>query len=456
MKSSTTTTNTIEDHGFVPADLIFKVNPPTDNFVSGNRTANRRTSFSTKHRPNVQDQDIYYPMEDLKIPKTNVSKSYPENSKPFSINSKLQSFNISKYLKKFDGDSVKFLLMCLSWYTSSSVTNNIGKQILDNFKYPISLTWIQFGIVSAFCFLASFLSKKPTITYPSKHVLMTCMPLCLFQIVGHIFSSIAMNKMPVSLVHTIKALSPLFTVLAYRIIWSIKYSTQVYLALIPLTIGVGMACINKVTWSYVGIICALGSCLVYVAQSITTKKLLFKNDHAHDKTSTQLDKLNILFYSSFLAFILMFPAWFIYEGYTFFMPSDAPSYSSSWLIMQFLLNGGSQYVQTIISFSILAMTSAVTFTIASLFKRVFVILTAIFYFRQQVTTLQIFGIILTFIGLYLYDNAKREVKQLDQIAQLKQSSPPLLPTNVNEPTKFELDNMSNNPSLSHRKHNPTL
>ena len=46
--------------------------------------------------------------------------------------------------------------------------------------------------------------------YPSRHVILTTAPLAFFQVGGHIASSMATNKIPVSLVHTIKVPPPPF------------------------------------------------------------------------------------------------------------------------------------------------------------------------------------------------------------------------------------------------------
>ena len=52
--------------------------------------------------------------------------------------------------------------------------------------------------------------------------------------------------------------------------------------------------------------------------------------------------------------------------------------------------------------------SPVTYSIANLFKRVFVILVAIAWFGQSVSAPQWLGIVLTFVGLYLYNSAKTD------------------------------------------------
>jgi solute carrier family 35 protein E1 len=49
------------------------------------------------------------------------------------------------------------------------------------------------------------------------------------------------------------------------------------------------------------------------------------------------------------------------------------------------------------------MVSPVTYSVASLIKRIVVISVAIVWFGQQVTRIQGWGVLLTFAGLYLYD-----------------------------------------------------
>jgi solute carrier family 35 protein E1 len=122
------------------------------------------------------------------------------------------------------------------------------------------------------------------------------LPLAGFLISGHVFGSVALSHVPVSFVHTIKALSPLFTVLAYRFYYDTVYPERVYFALVPLTVGVMLACGFDLAFNFVGLICALASTLVFVAQNIFSKGL-FKEG--------KLDKLNMLLYSSSSSFILM-------------------------------------------------------------------------------------------------------------------------------------------------------
>jgi hypothetical protein len=39
--------------------------------------------------------------------------------------------------------ALTFVIVCLMWYMSSAITNNIGKEILVEFRFPVTLTFVQ-------------------------------------------------------------------------------------------------------------------------------------------------------------------------------------------------------------------------------------------------------------------------------------------------------------------------
>lgn len=337
---------------------------------------------------------------------------------------------------------------------SSALTNTSSKSILNAFPKPITLTIIQFAFVSGWCIFFAYIARlfpslrtavpalKNGIRYPSRDVIATTLPLALFQIGGHILSSTATEKIPVSLVHTIKGLSPLFTVLAYRFIFSIHYATATYLSLIPLTLGVILACSVEFSGNFFGILCAFGGALIFVTQNIFSKKLFNEaaRAEADGQTATythrKLDKLNLLCYCSGLAFLLTFPIWLwtdalpLYSAPLSLTPhtSPSPSPSSMYLPLQFFFNGIFHFTQNILAFILLSLVSPVTYSVASLIKRVFVIVIAVVWFGNRTTPLQAAGIALTFLGLYLYDRTSDSTKA-DRRAKLEQlrNDKPLLP-----------------------------
>ena len=212
---------------------------------------------------------------------------------------------------------------------TSALTNTSSKSILNALPKPITLTIVQFAFVAFWCLVLTYLATvlpwlkdsipalRNGIRPPSRDVVLTALPLAVFQLAGHILSSMATSQIPVSLVHTIKGLSPLFTVLAYRIFFRIRYAKATYLSLVPLTLGVMLACSTGFSTNFFGILCALVAALVFVSQNIFSKKLFNEASRAESEAEPssrrKLDKLNLLYYCSGLAFILTLPIWFISE-----------------------------------------------------------------------------------------------------------------------------------------------
>lgn len=131
--------------------------------------------------------------------------------------------------------------LCALWYTSSALSSNTGKSIMARFRYPVTLTLVQFGFVAVYCILfcglreslsrvasshhhsgshsRSLSSIGPNagfwfeglaswgIRRPSKQALHGTLIMSFFQIAGHVFSSMAISRIPVSTVHTIKVSS---------------------------------------------------------------------------------------------------------------------------------------------------------------------------------------------------------------------------------------------------------
>ncbi|KAJ5907995.1 hypothetical protein N7495_000677 [Penicillium taxi] len=358
--------------------------------------------------------------------------------------------------------SYRLIGLCVVWYLTSALTNTSSKSILTALPMPITLTIVQFAFVSFWCLLLVWLSTifpwlrenvpvlKHGIRYPSREVISTALPLAVFQLAGHILSSMATSKIPVSLVHTIKGLSPLFTVLAYRFLFRIQYARATYLSLVPLTLGVMLACSTGLSSNFFGIACAFLAAIVFVSQNIFSKRLFNEAERAEadmqHPARRKLDKLNLLCYCSALAFILNLPIWFVSEGYPLLadfikdgaidLSEKKGSLDHGALAVEFIFNGVSHFAQNILAFVLLSMVSPVSYSVASLIKRVFVIVAAILWFGSSTTKVQGFGIALTFLGLYLYDrNSHDDVANRRANADHFRAQKSILPTNVRHANK---------------------
>ncbi|KAF3927201.1 hypothetical protein ABW20_dc0104558 [Dactylellina cionopaga] len=220
--------------------------------------------------------------------------------------------------------------------------------------------------------------------------------------------------------------------------YKVRYPRDVYASLVPLTVGVMLACSFEFRGNIIGIISALAGTIIFVTQNIVSKKI-FNNSARSDYDRTQgvkLDKLNLLAYSSGLALLLTTPLWLSSEGFSLLrryyagekLIIEGENKLGGWgLFWEFVFNGTSHFGQNIIAFAILSMVEPVTYSVASLIKRIFVIVMAIVWFGNMPTRIQGFGILLTFLGLYLYDKAK----DLDRREKAKMDpQPDLLPISI--------------------------
>ncbi|CAN9179330.1 unnamed protein product [Alternaria alternata] len=300
--------------------------------------------------------------------------------------------------------SPKPIVLCGVWYMTSIFTNMSSKAILTALPKPITLTTVQFAFVSGWCLILAMFARKyprlkqtmPFLKYgiraPSKELIMATLPLTCFQIGGHILSADATSRIPVS------------------IFFKIQYSLPTYLSLIPLTLGVILACSADFNANLIGLMSAFASAILFVVQ--------------------KHHKLNLLCYSSGLAFLFTLPLWLWSEGFTLIFDflhdasielSDHPeALDHGRLLLEFLFNGTFHFGQNIVAFVLLSMVSPVTYSVASLIKRVFVIVFAVVWFGKPMTKVQAFGFVLTFVGLYLYDRT-HDAAKADKRAKALQS-----------------------------------
>lgn len=162
--------------------------------------------------------------------------------------------------------------------------------------------------------------------------------------------------------------------------------------------------------------------IVFVTQNIFSKKLFTEASRAKADGQTQhsrkLDKLNLLCYCSVGAFMFSAPVWLYTEGFSIVedfwrdgvvdLTAKKGALDHGQLVLEYMFNGIFHFLQNIMAFILLSMLSPVSYSVASLIKRVWVIGVAVVWFRSSTTNVQLAGIGLTMFGLYLYDRTSME------------------------------------------------
>lgn len=365
--------------------------------------------------------------------------------------------DIQGYLPEVD---IKVTAICLIWYVTSSISSNLSKGILKEFTHPVALTELQFLTSGLLCIgfitlvnhlqrphlqssnLAKACSNFPEgilpwylngnfkeailgrFLEPCKIVLMTTFPMGIFQFVGHISTHKATSLIPVSLVHSIKALSPIITVGYYRLFQGRQYNSMTYYTLIPLILGVMVTCWathgskapngskNKNIQMGSGFIFASLSMLIFVSQNIFAKGILTVKRNRGILPSTspttlkkkevsplQIDKITILFYCSCMGFLLTLPPFLTNE---FSQHQSAFRDLSGKVGSLILLHGFAHFLQALLAFQLIGMLSSVNYSVANIMKRIVIILVALIW-ESKLNFIQLVGLSMTLGGLYGYD-----------------------------------------------------
>ncbi|ODQ59438.1 hypothetical protein WICANDRAFT_101214 [Wickerhamomyces anomalus NRRL Y-366-8] len=336
---------------------------------------------------------------------------------------------------------LKIIIYCSIWYTFSAISSNIAKDILREFPHPTTFTELQFLISTVFCISTLFIinnnrsiiDKFPLGTFPTKDqfklqhstwnliqptekIIKTTFAMGIFQFIGHITSHKATHIIPVSLVHSVKALSPLTTVFVYRALFNVNYPIVTYFTLLPLITGVILTCFsNKSSKSNVdfnkGLTYAFISMIIFVSQNIFAKNILTitpkslptinkQQEGKPQEDDAKIDKITILLYCSIIGFILTLPIYLIseYSNPIFTLFELNPS-----IMFKLFLHGSSHFCQAMLAFHLLGLISPVNYSIANILKRIVVIAMAIVWEGQSVNKFQGMGLLLTLVGLYSYD-----------------------------------------------------
>ncbi|XP_076060572.1 solute carrier family 35 member E1 homolog isoform X3 [Oratosquilla oratoria] len=264
--------------------------------------------------------------------------------------------------KKQGGEIVRVIILCVFWYIVSSSNNVVGKTILNEFPYPMTVTMVQ--LVSITLYSGPVLKwmrvrKRTDISWPYYKKII--LPLALGKFLSSVSSHVSIWKVPVSYAHTVKATMPLFTVLLARIIFREKQSMKVYMSLVPIVLGVAIATITEISFDVIGLAAALLATCGFSLQNIFSKK--FKRREPVE------------------TFFLLF------------------------------LDGMLNWLQNLLAFTILHYVTPLTYAVANCSKRITVIAVSLIMLRNPVTVTNVLGMLLAILGVLAYNKAKYDANK---------------------------------------------
>lgn len=96
------------------------------------------------------------------------------------------------------------LFLCLLWYAVSSSSNVVGKMLLSEFPYPLTVTMVQLTSITVYSgpFFNLWGVRKYSSNITWSYYLRLIIPLALGKFLANVFSHVSIWKVPVSYAHT--------------------------------------------------------------------------------------------------------------------------------------------------------------------------------------------------------------------------------------------------------------
>lgn len=292
--------------------------------------------------------------------------------------------------------SLRIPLYIAAWFLANGSTVIFNKYIFQNmhFHAPLTLTLIHMSIQSLLAYLTigvfGLVDKVPVdaADYTSKLLVIAavfCANICL--------GNVSLRYVPVSFMQTIKSLTPATTALLQFIIFRSRLTRPALVALIPVTLGVGLASLTELEFHFGGFIAALTSCFLTGLKFVLSSQML--------AGKYKLDSINLLYYMAPPSAVFLLPMSYIFEGRFVARWIADPSRSSNDALL-LALSGAVSFCLNVALFVVLKATSSVTVTVAGNVKTVGVIAVSIMIFKNRVTPLNVLGCFTAIMGCMWY------------------------------------------------------
>lgn len=208
----------------------------------------------------------------------------------------------------------------------------------------------------------------------------------------------------------VRATTPLFTVAIYALVLHQRYPTLTYLSLLPVIIGVGLACYGDIYFTPLGFFLTLLGAFLAAVKTVVTNRI--------QTSGLKLSPLEILYRMSPLALVQTL----LYAYFTGELSRLGTFAADGNLgrreIAVLLVNGAIAFALNVISFTANRKTGALTMTVAGNVKQILTIVLSVVFWGLKVTGLNMVGIAVTLAGGAWYavvelDGKKKNNKRVD-------------------------------------------
>lgn len=305
-------------------------------------------------------------------------------------------------------DFCRIVVLCICWYSVSSANGVLGKWILSEFPHPMTVTLVQLVAINIFSRpMLLFLKIRPLSGMSRRYYWKMIVPLAVAKFVSNVSAHVSIWKVPVSYAHTVKASMPLFTVFISRVFLGEKYSTNTYLSLVPIVLGVAIATVTEVSFDLLGLASALFATGMLASMAIFTKKV---NDE------TGVHTLRLLLVLAQLSMFMFIPVWLYFDfSEVIVHPAWTDENRSVSIVFLLAVDGICHWLQNLVAFSIMNKLSKLSYAVASATKRICIITVSLILLQNHVTMMNVVGMLTAILGVFGYNKVKLDEKNAQSL-----------------------------------------
>lgn len=286
-----------------------------------------------------------------------------------------------------------------TWWSLNVVFNIYNKKVLNAFAYP----WLTSTLSLAAGSLIMLISWATRIAEAPKTDLdfwKSLFPVAVAHTIGHVAATVSMSKVAVSFTHIIKSGEPAFSVLVSRFVLGETFPMPVYLSLIPIIGGCGLAALTELNFNMTGFMGAMISNLAFVFRNIFSKRGMKGKSVSGMNYYACLSMLSLLILTPFAIAVEGPQMWAV--GWQQAVSEIGPSFIW-WVAAQSVF----YHLYNQVSYMSLDEISPLTFSIGNTMKRISVIVSSIIIFRTPVQPINALGAAIAILGTFLYSQAKQ-------------------------------------------------
>ncbi|KAG5606848.1 hypothetical protein H5410_028340 [Solanum commersonii] len=270
---------------------------------------------------------------------------------------------------------LKIGLYFATWWALNVVFNIYNKKVLNAFPFP----WLTSTLSLAAGSLMMLVAVAHTI--------------------GHVAATVSMSKVAVSFTHIIKSGEPAFSVLVSRLLGE-TFPLPVYLSLLPIIGGCGLAAITELNFNLIGFMGAMISNLAFVFRNIFSKKGMKGKSVGGMNYYACLSMMSLLILIPFAIAVEGPQVWAL--GWQNAVSQIGPNFIW-WVVAQSVF----YHLYNQVSYMSLNEISPLTFSIGNTMKRISVIVSSIIIFQIPIQPINALGAAIAILGTFLYSQAKQ-------------------------------------------------